>query len=58
MRSKTVGARRTSFAIGLVALLVACSHPPRKVDCDGRLEPINAVNPRAPASPSAPEREP
>ena len=58
MRSKTVGALRTSFAVGLVALLVACSHPPRKVDCDGRLEPNNAVNPREPASPTAPEREP
>jgi hypothetical protein len=58
MRSRTVGTLRTSFAIGLLALLVACSHPPRKVDCDGRLEPINAVNPRAPASPSVPDREP
>ncbi len=58
MRSRTVGTLRTSFAIGLLALLVACSHAPRKVDCDGRLEPINAVNPRAPASPSTPEREP
>jgi hypothetical protein len=58
MRNRPRGTLRTSFAIGLLPLLVACSHSPRKVDCDGRLEPINAVNPRAPASPSAPEREP
>jgi hypothetical protein len=58
MRSRARSTLRISFAIGLLALLVACSHPPRKVDCDGRLEPINAVNPRAPASPSVPDREP
>jgi hypothetical protein len=58
MRSRAVRTLRTWFAIGLLVLLVACSHPPRKVDCDGRLEPINAVNPRAPASPSVPDREP
>jgi hypothetical protein len=58
MRNRPRGTLRISFAIGLLALLVACSHPLRKVDCDGRLEPINAVNPRAPASPATPERKP
>jgi len=30
-----------------LALLTACSHQPKRVDCDKRLEPINAVTPAA-----------
>jgi hypothetical protein len=26
-----------------LALLTACNHQPKRVDCDKRLEPINAV---------------
>jgi len=34
--------------IGLfgLALLTGCSHSPRRVDCDGHLEPINPVTPK------------
>jgi hypothetical protein len=31
----------------VLALLTACSHQPKRVDCDKRLEPINAVTPAA-----------
>jgi hypothetical protein len=26
--------------------VTGCSHSPRRVDCDGHLEPINAVTPK------------
>jgi len=34
----------------LLATLVACSHQPPRVDCDGHLVPINPPNPKTKSS--------
>ena len=34
-----------SMVLGALVLLSACSHQPKRVDCDKRLEPINAATP-------------
>ena len=36
-----------SLAVALLALAVGCSSHPRRVDCDGRLSPINPPAPAA-----------
>jgi hypothetical protein len=33
--------------LGALVLLSACTHQPKRVDCDKRLEPINAATPAA-----------
>ena len=33
--------------VGLIVLASACSHQPKRVDCDKGLEPINAAAPAA-----------
>jgi hypothetical protein len=34
-----------SMIFGALVLVSACSHQPKRVDCDKRLEPINAATP-------------
>jgi hypothetical protein len=36
---------RRALLILIVVLLCACTHHPRRVDCDQRLEAINPVHP-------------
>ena len=33
---------RSSVAVALLLFLIGCSSHPRRVDCEGRLSPINA----------------
>jgi hypothetical protein len=35
------------MVLGALELVSACSHQPKRVDCDKRLEPINAATPAA-----------
>jgi hypothetical protein len=35
------------MAVTALGLLTACSHQPKRVDCEKRLEPINAATPAA-----------
>jgi len=46
------------MVLGALALVSACSHQPKRVDCDGRLEPINAATPGAAKNPDAKAGEP
>ncbi len=39
-----------AFALVFSLLLSACTHSPRRVDCDGHLVPINPVPPKAAAN--------
>jgi hypothetical protein len=42
-----------------LAMLAACSHQPKRVDCEGKLVPINAVTPAGGIKSSkAPEAKP
>lgn len=34
------------IAVCALAQVTGCSHSPRRVDCDGHLEPINPVAPK------------
>lgn len=36
-----LGARRCVLGAVIMGLLSACAHKPPRVDCDGRLQPIN-----------------
>ena len=47
--------RKTVFLIFALALLAACHTRPPRVDCDGRLQPINAP---APVTHSSPTQQP
>jgi hypothetical protein len=43
----------------MLATVAACSHQPKRVDCEGKLVPINAVTPAAAIkSAKAPEAKP
>jgi hypothetical protein len=41
-----------------LALLTACSHQPKRVDCEKRLEPINAATPAAAKKPEVKAGDP
>jgi hypothetical protein len=46
MKSKWALVLAALISAGLLALATGCSHSPRRVDCDGHLEPINPVTPK------------
>jgi hypothetical protein len=46
------------MVLGALELLSACSHQPKRVDCDKRLEPINAATPVAAKNPDTKTGEP
>ena len=47
-----------SLALVAIALLTACSHQPKRVDCDTRLEPINAATPAGAKTPGVKAGDP
>jgi hypothetical protein len=47
-----------SMIFGALMLLSACSHQPKRVDCDKGLEPINAATPPAAQNPDLKAGEP
>jgi hypothetical protein len=46
------------MVFGVLALLTACSHQPKRVDCEKRLEPINAATPAGAKNPNAKAGDP
>jgi hypothetical protein len=49
---------RILLIASLLMLVGGCTHSPRRVDCDGRLEAINPVTPAAKHKPHDTGREP
>jgi hypothetical protein len=47
-----------SLSLVAIALLTACSHQPKRVDCEKRLEAINAATPAGAKAPSAKAGDP
>jgi hypothetical protein len=46
------------MVLGALVLVSACSHQPKRVDCDKRLEPISAATPAAAKNPNLKAGEP
>ncbi len=49
MRGKLACLLAVFIMVCALMQVTGCSHSPRRVDCDGRLEPINPVAPKATA---------
>ena len=46
MKSKLAYLLVAVITVCALMQVTGCSHSPRRVDCDGRLEPINPVTPK------------